>query len=74
MAKLQGNGVMVLDFKKLCGYHEKITPHLKYQNLSHSLFHPLTDRTKWENPLLTCLHWSLQHIQTFKQLNRGPAI
>lgn len=52
MAKLQGHAVIVIDLEKISGYHEKITPHLKCQNLSHNRYHPLTNKTKWENPLL----------------------
>lgn len=45
MAKLQGNGVIVIDLvENLSGYHEEITPPLQYQNLNHNHYHVFPEK------------------------------
>lgn len=51
MAKLQGNGVIVIDLlENLSGYHEEITPPLQYQNLNHNHYHLFPEKNKIEKP------------------------
>lgn len=47
MAKLQGNGVIVIDLvENLSGYHEEITLPLQYQNLNHNHYHLFPKKKK----------------------------
>lgn len=64
MAKLQGNGVIVIDLESPGGYHEKITPLFQYQNLSHNHCHPLTNQTKLEKPSLIMMSGPVTSIHT----------